>query len=201
MMKVLAFADLHGYDKALVSLKNKVKKSKPDLILCAGDFTLFEREIIKIIKKIDSFGKPVFLIHGNHESASLVKSLCNKSKNIQFIHKKIVELGGFLFFGFGGGGFSSSEKEFDVFVKKNKKRLSSTPLVLITHAPPFNTKLDFLDYSKHHAGCKSFSNFIKKFDNVVLAVSGHLHETEGKKDVLNNAVLCNPGVFGRIFNL
>ena len=200
-MKVLAFADVHGYEKALQSLKNKAKRSKPNLIICAGDFTLFEHNIEKILKKINSFGRKILVIHGNHESSSRVKSLCKKFKNITFFDKRLVPFEDFLVFGWGGGGFAFKDKEFEQFVKKNKNKLKNKKIIFITHAPPYNTKLDFLDYTKSHVGNKSFTEFIKKNKNVVLVISGHLHENEGKKDKINQAVLANPGIYGRIYRI
>ena len=200
-MKILAFADVHGFDKAFKSLKNKVKRSKPDMIICAGDFTLFEHDMEKILKKINAFNKPVFLIQGNHESSSRVQSLCRKFKNISFTHKKIKPFKNFLVFGWGGGGFSFTDKEFEKFVKKNKPKFKKKEVVFVTHAPPYNTKLDYLDYSKSHVGNKSFTDFIKKNKNIILAISGHLHENEGKKDNINKTILANPGIYGRIFQI
>ncbi|RLE45861.1 hypothetical protein DRJ22_03420 [Candidatus Woesearchaeota archaeon] len=201
-MKILAFTDVHGYDKALRSLKAKSKRSRPDLVLCAGDFTVFEHNMENILRKINSLGKTVFLIHGNHESESKVRRLCRKFRNISFIHKRIVSFGGVLFLGWGGGGFSFSDKSFEDFVRKNKAKINAAEkVVFMTHAPPYGTSLDFLEYSKAHVGNKSFTRFIKSHKNVVLAISGHLHENEGKKDKLNSAVLSNPGLFGRIFKV
>ncbi len=200
-MKIFAFVDVHGSSSALRSLKSKIKKSKPDLVICAGDFTLFEHDLQKILKKIDSFNVPVFLIHGNHESAKLVKSLCSKSKNIKFVHKKIVPFQNFLVLGWGGGGFSFTDKEFEKFIKPNKLKLKNKKIILITHAPPYNTKVDYLANSRMHAGNKSFTNFIKSNKNIVLAVSGHLHETKDKQDKINNAIISNPGPFGKVFKL
>lgn len=200
-MKILAFVDLHGYASALKSLKSKIKKSRPDLIICAGDFTLFEHDIEKILKKLNSFNKPVFIIHGNHESLTSVKSLCKQFKNLECIHKKFVFFKDFLFFGWGGGGFSFIDRSFEVFVKKNKDKLKNKKIIFITHAPPFGTCVDYLAFNKAHAGNKSFTSFIKKNKNIILSISGHLHETAGKKCELNNAIISNPGCFGRIFKL
>jgi uncharacterized protein len=200
-MKILAFVDLHGSFSVLKSLKNKVKKSNPDLLVCAGDFTLFDRNVEKILAKLNSFKKPVLIVPGNHESVHLTRSLCSFFDNLVFIHKRIFSFGDFLFLGWGGGGFSFIEKEFEDFVRKNKVKLSEKNVVLVTHAPPFGTCVDLLDCSNSHAGNKSFSSFIKKNNNVVLSISGHLHETAGKKCFLNKALVVNPGHFGRIYNL
>ncbi len=199
-MKILAFTDIHGYDKALISLKKKVIHSQPDIILCAGDFSLFGQEDDKILKKINSFRKKVFLVHGNHESLSRINTLCKKYKFIEFIHKKIIDFNGFTFVGWGGGGFSHNDYSFETLVRKNKSKLRNKKIVLLTHAPPYNTIVDYLDHAKIHAGNKSFSKFIKEY-NVVLSVSGHLHETEKLKEIKWGCLIANPGLFGRVYNL
>ena len=64
-MKILFFADTHGDKKTLNKL---IKRGKNvDLIVCAGDFTQMENDIEKILDHINSFNKPVLIIHGNHE--------------------------------------------------------------------------------------------------------------------------------------
>ena len=90
-------------------------------------------------------------------------------------------------------------KMLGLIIRRKFKLKGKKKIVLVTHAPPFNTKIDYLAYSKMHAGNKSFTNFIKSKKNVIFSISGHLHETEGKKDKLNNAVLVNPGAMGRIY--
>ena len=62
-MKILAFADLHGSLTALKKLEEKVKKHNPDLVLCAGDVTVFEQNLDYLINRISKFKKPVFVVH------------------------------------------------------------------------------------------------------------------------------------------
>ena len=44
-MNILCVADMHGSWKAYKDIKKKAKKA--DIIIMAGDFTIFEREIIR----------------------------------------------------------------------------------------------------------------------------------------------------------
>ena len=73
-MHILAFVDSHGMADAMKELERKAKFA--DIILCAGDFTIFERDMDKVLKRMNSFGKPVLLIHGNHESESELQKAC-----------------------------------------------------------------------------------------------------------------------------
>jgi hypothetical protein len=199
-MKILAFVDLHSSLSSLRKLQEKAKKSKPDIILCAGDFTVFQHHIGEIMKRLNKLGK-MYVIHGNHEIESKVRKLCKQYKNLEFVHKKIVKVDGYLLVSHGGGGFAMKDKDFEKFVKKNEKKLKGQKIILMTHAPPYGTKLDYLDYmDDHHVGCKSYTDFIKKYKPII-AVSGHIHDTEGKKDVIKGTKLQNIGPNGVIFRI
>ena len=56
-MKLLAFVDMHGSLKALRSIEKKAKKA--DLLVCAGDLTIFEQGMGYLLHELDKLGKPV----------------------------------------------------------------------------------------------------------------------------------------------
>lgn len=203
-MKLLAFTDLHASIAAYKKLQQKIKKYKPDAIICCGDFTIFEQNIEPVLRKISELGKQVYILHGNHEQDAIVQKLCKRHKNITYIHKKIIKLGNYIVVGHGGGGFYgqgrlASDKDFDSFVKENKTKLKGK-IILITHAPPAYTKLDYLDWMDDHVGCQSYRNFIDKH-KPILALSGHIHETFGMHQKLGKTLLCNPGPEGMVTEL
>ena len=53
--------------------------------------TIFEHKMKSILREINSFNKPVLIIHGNHESEENLKEDCKKHKNLIFLHKKFFE--------------------------------------------------------------------------------------------------------------
>ncbi len=191
-MKILAFTDMHGNADSFKKIKKKAERA--DLIICAGDFTYFESRMEKILAAMDKLGKKVLLIHGNHEDERNVEKACGKMKNIVFLHKKAHRFNDYLFTGFGGMGFSQKDDEFEKYAQKfeNKKKI-----ILVTHAPPYNTKLDNL-FS--HNGNKSITSFIKKA-KPILAICGHFHELFGKKDMIKTTLIINPGPEGRIIKI
>ncbi len=196
-MKIFAFTDLHESLSTFKKIQEKVKKEKPDLIICAGDFTVFEQHINEMMQKISSLGR-VFLIHGNHETELVTKKLCEKN-NITFIHKKVKIIDDYAFVGFGGGGFDLVDKEFEVFAESIKNQLKCKKVILITHSPFYDTKIDFL--YKQHRGNKSYTKFIKNNNNVVLGICGHFHETFKKRDKINHAQVINPGADGEFIQV
>ena len=143
-MKILAITDMHGSSKAFKELKNKSPKA--DLIINAGDFSIFEQKMDEFFEKMSKLKKPLLLIHGNHE----MEEDCVQAElfeSIEFIHKKEHIIDNYLFLGWGGGGFSRIEKEFEKQAEKwlkKIKKIKPEKLILITHAPPYNTKLDLV---------------------------------------------------------
>ena len=83
---LLAFVDTHGDEKSLKKVKKKAEKA--DLILCAGDLTIFENKLKSLLRELNSFNKPVLIVHGNHESEEHLKEYCKKYENLIFFHKK-----------------------------------------------------------------------------------------------------------------
>lgn len=200
MLRALAFSDLHGSEKALKLLAKKAEKA--DLIICAGDFTVFENNILRIMRKLDSIGKPVMLVHGNHEDAMFVAEICKRLKNVKFVHRKVYgnnEFQNYVFIGHGGEGFDHVSEDFERFSASAMKKIKllkkqGKKIIFVTHQPPHNTKVDYI--WAHH-GNKSYTRFVKKVQPL-LHVCGHLHETQGKKDRIGKTLVINPGPTGKI---
>ena len=197
-MKILAFADVHGDLSTLEHIKKEVKAKKIDYVVCAGDYTFFEQHIEFLTKKLSQLGTEVILIHGNHEDSEVIEILSKKYKNVHFIHKKVKKAGKYAFLGYGGGGFSLNDPDFVKTMNHLAKNMKEK-IILVTHAPPNGTKLDFLRH-QGHVGNRDYSRFIKDND-VILAISGHLHETFNREDRLGKARLINPGYKGKIITL
>jgi len=198
-MKILTFTDLHLSDRAFKVLQKKAKLHKPDLIICCGDHTVFDNESSKITKKIAALGN-VFIIHGNHESASGVRKESAKYPRMTFIHKKIAIVNEYAFIGWGGGGFQYDYPEFDKFIERNVARLKGKKLVLVTHAPPYNTTLD--DVFGSHVGSKTFIRFVKKYKNQLVAYfCGHIHECMKNTQKVGKCLMLNPGADGMVVEI
>ncbi|MBI4147722.1 metallophosphoesterase family protein [Candidatus Woesearchaeota archaeon] len=199
-MKLLAFTDFHASIVALRKVRENILRHKPDLAVCCGDLTVFEQNIVPVMRVLGAIPVKLLLIHGNHEQPHVVARLAKKYKNIVWLHKRTYRVGDVLFVGYGGQGFVRRDLEFERFMRSIDTDVRKAGrVVLVTHQPPFKTKLDRLYWS--YVGNESFSNSIKKHKNIVLALSGHIHETFGKKDKLGNALVLNPGPFGTIVSL
>ena len=197
-MKLLAFTDVHGSTLALRRIEQKTKIQKPDLLVCAGDISIFEHGIVGIIRRLNKLNHKILIIHGNHEREDIFIKFSRLFKNVVSVHKKYYIQDNVLFLGYGGGGFSVVDKEFESLTKKFKEIIKSNEnkrIILITHAPPYKTKVDRL--VEGHCGNKSIRNFVEK-NKVDLLICGHLHENFGKEDKIKNTKVINPGPFGKI---
>mgnify|MGYP005638800505 CR=1 FL=1 len=198
-MKILAFVDMHGSLSALKDIKKKSKNA--DILVCAGDFTIFEQGIEHVMGELNKLKKDVLIVHGNHEDDDLVRELCLIHDNLYFLHNNHFIKDDVLFLGWGGGGFSDLDKSFEKREKRFKelmKKHKEKAVVLVTHAPPHGTKIDKI--GREHCGNKSIAKFIKKY-KVDLSFSGHLHEDSGKMDKIGQSTVMNPGPHGKVVNL
>ena len=198
-MKILAFVDIHGSLKALEKIKKQAKQA--DLIACAGDISVFENNLDYLLFQLNKLNKPVLIIPGNHEDDTDLSTLTKQLNNITDIHKKTFTKDNYLFLGYGGSGFSIVDKDFIKASKKFEKELKkheNKKIILVTHAPPYKTKLDKI--SGEACGNKSIKNFILKI-KPDLVIAGHLHENAGKEDKIKKTNLINPGPFGKIINI
>ena len=197
-MKILAFGDLHGNKSALKRLK--VKAKGVDIIVSSGDITWFGKNFDLILKELNNFGKTVLLIHGNHEDGNEMKKRISKFDFIEFIHNGSYRLGNYVFFGYGGGGFSKTEKVLERVIKKFKRTLKKRDrVVFVSHAPPINTKCDFIP-GHGHAGSYSVRKFVEVI-KPIYNINGHLHETFSKRDKIGNTIIINPGPEGKLLKI
>ncbi len=199
-MNILAFVDMHGSLTAMKKIEKQAKKA--DVIICAGDFTIFGQGVDHFLKKFDALNKPFLIVHGNHEDEYELATIAKKYKNIKFLHARGYKEGDYFFLGYGGGGFSSRDKAFEKLSKdfeKEIKELGNPKTILITHAPPYKTKIDRI--MDEPCGNKSIKKFVEKVKPLVLVVSGHLHENSGKEDKVGNTRVVNPGPYGKLITV
>ena len=196
-MKILAFVDMHG---SFTKLKEVIRKSqKADILVCCGDISMFGQNLDRIFSQLSKTQKPILVIPGNHETEEQIRQVCKKYKLI-YLHNGSYILNNYVFFGYGGGGFSQKTEALEKVINKFKKTLKKDDkIILITHAPPYKTTLDFLPHLGH-VGSKSLRTFIEEI-KPFLHICGHLHENDGSSDKINNSLILNPGSDGQIIDI
>ncbi|MFH0869499.1 MAG: metallophosphoesterase [archaeon] len=195
-MIVLTFGDTHGEERAL--RKAGKKAGRADIILCNGDVTIFEHNLKRILKTIAGFGKPTLIVPGNHESETALRGECSKYSNMIYLHKDFYEKDGVVFCGYGGGGFSTVDREFERFTKKIMARSKGKKLVLLLHGPAYGNITDLMPIG--HVGNKSYAEFIRQA-KPVLVVSGHIHETNDTYEKVGKTLVINPGPEGELIKI
>ncbi len=196
-MKVLCFVDVHGSTSALKKVIEKAKKA--DILICAGDLSIFQEGLEILLAKLSRTKKPVLVIPGNHEDERLLADMCAVFKNVLYMHERSYHFGKYVFFGYGGGGFSQRDERLERLAKRFKTHLKKTDkVILFTHAPPYGTKVDKIGRS--YVGNESITKFAKLIKPKLL-VCGHIHETAGKSDKIGPTKIINPGPEGKIINI
>ena len=180
-MKVLVYSDIHGDIDSLNYLLSL--NLEYDLFIVPGDISIFEKNITKIFNKLAEF-KEVLIIPGNHE----IKLNVDRYDNIHNINKTFFEKNNYRFLGLGHGGFSDFDPNAKILKPYIDKNMNN---ILITHAPPYKTKLDLI--GENHVGNKTIRKSIKK-NNFKFVFCGHIHETEGQVDRINNTTIINCGI-------
>jgi Icc-related predicted phosphoesterase len=198
-MKILAVSDIHG---KYMKIMEYLKKNAVDLIILTGDITDFGPSELgeEILNEISSFNIPVLAIPGNCDPVNLHGNIDN-SKAIN-IHGRSVTIKNIGICGFGGSNPTpfNTPLEFDEIeiydqvhrvmegIKDHKVTL------LVTHAPPLNTKTDLLP-SGDHVGSESIRKVIEEFQPI-LNVCGHIHESRAMDEIGKTKVV-NPGMLAQ----
>lgn len=203
MTKILAVGDIHG-DKGLAKkLAEKAKKEDVDIIIIAGDITMFEEDTKNLVGPFAKLKKPVLLLHGNHETLATVDFLTEvygpHTKNLHGYAVKSKE-GDVGIFGAGGADFglsAMSEKEFFNTLNKAHKGVKDTKKqIMVTHMHPFKSKAEFSGFQ----GSKGIRKAITKFKPDIM-LSGHIHEAEGIEEKIGSTKVINIGKKGKIINI
>lgn len=196
-MKILAFTDLHSDRNTLKHLIEKIKLKEPELLVCAGDISEFGERIEEIFKELNELNIPMLIIPGNHEDNKTIDYLCNKYKFAINIHKGCYEIEDYCFFGYGEGGFSEEDIDFERLASKFIKSVNKNKkIILVVHAPIYKTKTDYMG-DLGSRGNKSFRKFIEQVQPK-LVICGHFHENFGQIDKIKSSTIINPGPLGKI---
>ena len=190
-MRILAFTDIHANKRALAELGRRATQA--DVILCAGDVSEFGMDLLETLEIMNSWNKPIYIIHGNHEDESILADVNQDFPNIEFVHGKEIVTQGIIITGWGGGGFALEDPRLATFAKKLQAKPNR---ILMFHGPPHGTAVDYIDRIDRFVGCKTRRAVIEKLQPF-LVVSGHIHETFNRQDKIGRSIVINPGPLGK----
>lgn len=201
-MKILAATDIHADTLLTKKLAETAKKENVDLVVLAGDLTFYGKGLERLLYPFKEKGVKVALIPGNHDPPELIDFISNKYKFYN-LHNYPLVLGDTAFIGAGfadiGPYYISDEDLYNKIIEQMKiaKKKNAKKIVIVSHSPPNNTKLDDIGM---HVGSESLRKLIEKYQPD-LCICGHIHEAFGLEDKIGKSKVINPGQEGKIINI
>jgi Icc-related predicted phosphoesterase len=176
MVKALIFSDIHNDGRALA----KLMAIDADVYFAAGDLVSWARGLDKMGELMKSRAGRVYVLPGNHESASDIAAFCGRFGFVDF-HGATAEIGGVRFAGLGYSTVTPFDTPGEYGEDEIAERLETfaawKPRVLICHSPPLGTPLDRIKEGVH-AGSRAVREFIETHQPEYF-FCGHIHEAEG----------------------
>jgi Icc-related predicted phosphoesterase len=193
MARLMVFSDIHT---DLRALKNAMAVDA-DVYVAAGDLANWGRGLDKMAEPMLSKAGSTYILPGNHESALDISAFCSRH-GFHDLHESTLKLGDVFIAGLG----YSTPTPFDTpgeyteaeMGERLAKFASLDPLILICHAPPYDTDLDRI-HEGLHAGSRAVREFIEKYQPVHF-FCGHIHEAEGVAIQLGKTRAMNVGKRG-----
>lgn len=175
-MKLLIFSDIHNDWKTL----EKILSVEADFYISAGDQVSWGRGLDKAGEILKTRGDKVWVLPGNHETASQIANLC-ELYGLNNFHERTFDAGPWKIAGLGYSSITPFDTPGEFTEEQFEAKLAPfaklDPLVLVCHAPPLGTALDQMKTGLH-AGSKSVRAFIEKHQPAHF-FCGHIHEAEG----------------------
>ncbi len=195
-MKLVALTDIHGRidfpQEAVAQIQHA------DLVLVAGDITNFGgyNDASKVIDQLAKWNSNIYAVPGNCDRAGVEDMLTARNMNLHATMKRVRDV---MFLGIGGCNKTPfrtpreySEKDLRDFSRQFSKSPDIRHHVMVSHAPPYKTRLDKVFFG-FHVGSKAIRQFIESFQPD-LVVCGHIHEARGF-DYVGKTLVINPGQF------
>lgn len=196
-MRALILSDSHGENEVFQKASSLAKRLKVAIILICGDITNFGNvtQATSLLTPLTAMNLPLLYVPGNCDLSSFLKEKIKKTQNLHARCKKIKDI---TFIGVGCAPFSylHTPSEFsenwlmDSLNRGFEMCSSEKKLIVLSHTPPFNTKVD-LAYMNQHIGSKNIRRFIEEKKPLAI-FCGHVHEAQGI-DRIGKSVVVNPG--------
>ena len=195
-MTVVVLTDIHGRYTLSPSFKERVRRS--DAVLLGGDITHFggPGHAASFLTELRRYNSAILAVAGNCDAPEMEHYLEEQGVGI---HSRCAPLGDFSVLGLGGSlpapvftPHTFSEEEYARILKTAMDQCDRAPDIIISHQPPYNTKMDRV-MGFRHVGSRILREFIEK-TAPKLVLCGHIHESSGV-DTLGTATLVNPGPF------
>ena len=197
-MRIQIFSDIHN---DLAALERAIS-TPADLYISAGDLVSWAKGLPQCGRVLQPLGEKLWVLPGNHESATQISRFC-KEFGFRNLHEQVFEAGRYSVAGLG----YSSPTPFDTPGEYSEQELAQrlarfaglSPLVLVCHAPPANTRLDQVR-GDVHAGSSAVREFIETHAPRHF-FCGHIHEAAGVSIQMGGTQARNVGKQGYLLEL
>ena len=197
-MKVQIFSDIHNDLRSL----EQVASVEADIYISAGDLVSWSHGLPECGEILRPLGRKLWILPGNHESAEQTASFCEEF-GFQDLHGRTVEAAGYHVAGLGYSNptpFNTpGEYSEEEIAAKLEPFSGLSPLVLICHAPPWETALDEVRAGLH-AGSRAVGEFIEQHEPGYF-FCGHIHEAAGRSANLGKTRARNVGKAGYLLEI
>jgi uncharacterized protein len=201
-MKVLIFSDIHGDFRAL----EKIVAQQADVYISGGDLSTFGRGLDRCGELLKPLGERLWALPGNHESHEQMRAFCAKFGFVDFHRQQRTLESSNGVTHWAGLGYSNitpfntpgeySENEIAGALSGFEGK---TPLYIVVHFPPYDSKLDEFAAGKH-AGSAALRGWVECAQPAFL-FCGHIHETAGLRDRIGATQCINVGKNGYTLEL
>jgi uncharacterized protein len=196
-MKFISISDIHMATRNLERMGEALRGC--DLMILAGDLTNFGGidDTQKVLADVRRVCAKVLAVPGNLDQPEVMPFF--EREGIA-LHGKGIVIDGVGIFGCGGSNISPfhtpielTEPEIDAVLRGGYEQVRNVrPLVMICHAPPFETKCDRLVNGKA-VGSTAARRFIEEVKPDI-CISGHIHESAAE-DAIGPTKIFNAGPF------
>ena len=197
-LKLLIFSDIHNDWNTL----ERLLSVEADYYIAAGDQVSWAKGLERAGEILAARAGKVYVLPGNHESASQVAAMCQRY-GLENFHERHLQVGGWHVAGLGyssptpfntPGEYSEAE-----LARRLQQFAGLAPLVLVCHAPPYGTALDQV-HRGLHAGSTAVRDFIERHRPAYF-FCGHIHEAEGAVIQMGKTRAQNVGKKGYLLEL
>lgn len=197
-MRLLIFSDIHG-DKAALE---RLMAMEADYYFAAGDLVNWGRNLSEIAPVLEPRKEHLYIIPGNHESAADVARFAAEFGFNNF-HGKSMQIGRWTVGGLGHSNITPfrtpGEYTETQFVEQLEPFRGVSPLVMVCHCPPKNSRLDRAGEGQHF-GSSAMREFIER-EQPAHFFCGHIHEAAGQTEQFGVTVGMNVGKAGYVLEL
>lgn len=192
MTTFIGLPDLHDQAEWLKKIGRPLAKA--NVVLLVGDMTNGSmNHLLRMFSILSDFNEQIYAVPGNMDTPQVLAHLAREGMSL---HRRFELVDGIALVGVGGalpfdGDFVFSEEQLAAMLDEAIEGLpAGTPIVLVSHQPPYDTALDVIRTGQH-VGSHAVRAWIEKHQPLV-CLCGHIHEAAGV-DRLGQTVLINPG--------